>query len=96
MPSLSKTILLIHGLWVTPLCWQPSQRHYKAKGYRVLAPSWPGVRQDVEDLRNNPESLHGVGAGEVIDHFVRIIRSLMPALTALARPWLQPVEPLRP
>jgi pimeloyl-ACP methyl ester carboxylesterase len=40
------TIVLIHGLWLTPRCWERWIPHYEAQGYRVLAPG----RDDVEDV----------------------------------------------
>src|SRR5215204_1199295 len=33
------TILLIHGLWMTPRSWEKWVEHYEEKGYRVLAPA---------------------------------------------------------
>lgn len=41
LSSAPKTIVLIHGLWVTPRSWENFQRRYEARGYRVLAPAWP-------------------------------------------------------
>jgi pimeloyl-ACP methyl ester carboxylesterase len=70
------TIVLIHGLWVTPLSWEPFRQHFERLGYRVLAPAWPGIQGSVADMRRDPSSLNGVGAGEVVAHYARIIRSL--------------------
>ena len=39
---MSRTILFIHGGWVTPLCWDPFVSFFEARGYRYLAPAWPG------------------------------------------------------
>jgi esterase/lipase len=36
------TVVLIHGFWVTPRCWEHWKRHYEAKGYTVLEPANPG------------------------------------------------------
>jgi pimeloyl-ACP methyl ester carboxylesterase len=71
-----KTILLIHGLWVTPLSWEKFQRRYESLGYRVLAPAWPGIGGDVEDMNRDPSGLNGIGIREVIAHYAAIIRSL--------------------
>ncbi len=70
------TIVLIHGLWVTPLSWEPFRRHYERLGYQVLAPAWPGISGSVADMRRDPSGLNGVGAGEVVAHYAQIIRSL--------------------
>ena len=43
-PKAPDTIVLIHGFWVTPRSWEDWIAHYEAKGYRVLAPAYPGSR----------------------------------------------------
>jgi alpha-beta hydrolase superfamily lysophospholipase len=40
-PTAPDTIVLIHGLWVTPRSWEHWIEHYQNKGYRVLAPAYP-------------------------------------------------------
>ncbi|HEX9608390.1 MAG TPA: alpha/beta hydrolase, partial [Gemmatimonadaceae bacterium] len=37
------TIVLIHGLWLTPRSWEGWIDRYRKAGYNVLAPSWPGL-----------------------------------------------------
>jgi pimeloyl-ACP methyl ester carboxylesterase len=76
MKTKSRTIVLVHGLWVTPLSWEPFRRFFEAQGYHVLAPAWPGIRGSVQDMRRDPSSFNGIGAGEVVAHYTRIIRSL--------------------
>ncbi|MEP7219537.1 MAG: alpha/beta hydrolase, partial [Bacteroidota bacterium] len=34
------TIVLIHGLWMTPLCWEHWIAHYEQRGFKVLAPAY--------------------------------------------------------
>ena len=36
------TIVLIHGLWMTPRSWEKWIERYEDKGYRVLAPHTRG------------------------------------------------------
>jgi pimeloyl-ACP methyl ester carboxylesterase len=51
IPSPKSTILLIHGLWMTPSCWEDWGVYYTNVGYTVLAPGWPGVDDlSVEDI----------------------------------------------
>ena len=40
-PSGPDTIVLIHGLWMTPLSWEKWIERFEARGYKVIAPSWP-------------------------------------------------------
>jgi pimeloyl-ACP methyl ester carboxylesterase len=71
-----KTIVLIHGLWVTPRSWDKFKARYSARGYNVLAPAWPGITGDVADMQRDPSSLNGVGIAEVVAHYEAIIRAL--------------------
>src|SRR5918911_980979 len=72
------TIILIHGLWMTPLCWEHWIDRYQQRGFEVLAPAWPGMDGDIEQLRRDTSGIAGRAAGEVIDHFDRIIHALPP------------------
>ena len=49
------TVVLIHGLWMTPRSWEHWVSHYEAKGLTVLTPGYPGFEIEVEALRENPE-----------------------------------------
>jgi alpha-beta hydrolase superfamily lysophospholipase len=70
------TIVLVHGLWVTPLSWEHWIERYSAAGYDVIAPAWPGMDADVEQLRTDTSAFDDVGLTEVIDHYDAIIREL--------------------
>lgn len=72
----SKTILLIHGLWVTPSSWEMFKGYFESRGYNVIASPWPGISQDVAAMRRNPSGLYGIGIEEVVAHYAKIIRSL--------------------
>jgi alpha-beta hydrolase superfamily lysophospholipase len=70
------TIVLIHGLWVTPRSWEEWIAHYEAKGYRVIAPAYPGLEVEVEALRDDPSPIAALTVEGVLDHYDRIIREL--------------------
>src|SRR5262245_59758650 len=72
---MTRTILFIHGGWVTPACWGPFVSFFEARGYRCLAPAWPGKDRSVEAIRADPSPLRGLGIGEIVDHYERIARS---------------------
>ena len=42
-PTSADTIVLIHGLWMTPRSWEHWAARYESQGYTVLAPAWPGM-----------------------------------------------------
>src|SRR5213592_812119 len=70
------TIVLIHGLWLTPLSWEHWIDRYTKRGYKVVAPTWPGMEGGIEDLRRNPDKVAGLGVTEIVDHYDGIVRGL--------------------
>jgi pimeloyl-ACP methyl ester carboxylesterase len=70
------TIVLIHGLWMTPRSWEHWIDRYTERGYRVIAPAWPGLDGEVEQIRRDPSPLAGLSITEIVDHYERIIRGL--------------------
>jgi pimeloyl-ACP methyl ester carboxylesterase len=70
------TIVLINGLWMTALSWENWVKHYSDKGYWVIAPNWPGMDGDIQQLRRDPSSFATLGVTEVVDHYEQIIREL--------------------
>ena len=48
------TVVLIHGLWMTPRSWEQWVPYYEGKGYKVLTPTYPGFEIEVEALREDP------------------------------------------
>jgi pimeloyl-ACP methyl ester carboxylesterase len=75
-PNTKPTIVLIHGLWLTPRSWEGWIDRYQKAGYKVLAPSWPGLEGEVEAIRKDPSPLKGLKLKTVVDHYDRIIRKL--------------------
>ena len=70
------TIVLIPGLWMTALCWEHWVKHYSNKGYCIIARSWPGMEDGIEQLRRDPSSFASLGLKDVADHYEQIIRDL--------------------
>ncbi|MFU8850072.1 alpha/beta hydrolase [Micromonospora sp. SL1-18] len=68
------TIVLIHGLWLTPRSWEHWAERYRARGFQVLAPAWPGLEAEVEELRADPTPIAGQRIADITDHYARIIR----------------------
>src|SRR3977135_3097359 len=70
------TMVLIHGLWLTPRSWEGWIDRYQKAGYNVIAPSWPGLEGEVEAIRKDPSPLKRLKLKTVVDHYERIIRKL--------------------
>src|SRR5215213_118276 len=56
-PTAPDTIVLVHGLWMTPRSWEHWVSYYEAKGYAVLTPTYPGFEVEVEALRADPSPI---------------------------------------
>ena len=76
MNQAMKTIVLIHGLWMTPRSWDLFREFYQRQGYRVFAPAWPRLLNEVDAIRRDPSALAGLGITEIADHYEKFIRSL--------------------
>lgn len=70
------TIVLVHGLWMTPRSWEGWKAHYEEKGYRVLTPAYPGFEIEVEQLRANPDVIAELTVPETVDHLAGVIESV--------------------
>jgi pimeloyl-ACP methyl ester carboxylesterase len=73
---MSRTIVFLHGAWVTAACWERMQPWFEARGYRTLAPSWPGKDRPVEAIRADPSALKGLGISEIVASYEAVIRDL--------------------
>jgi pimeloyl-ACP methyl ester carboxylesterase len=79
MATAPDTIVLIHGLWMTPLAWEHWVTRYEDRGFRVLTPGYPGIGQGEEGLlalREDSSALASVGVREVMDHLTGIVEDL--------------------
>ena len=72
----TNNVVLIHGLWMTPLSLEYWANHYTDRGYSVYAPSWPGMERDVRALRRAPESYADIGFKQIVDHYEKLVIDL--------------------
>jgi pimeloyl-ACP methyl ester carboxylesterase len=75
-PAAPDTIVLIHGLWVTPRSWEHWIEHYEGKGYRVLVPAYPGLEVEVESLNEDPSPIEALTIPGVVEHLEGIVGEL--------------------
>src|SRR5512134_787555 len=79
MPTLSKppdTIVLVHGFWVTPRSWEHWITRYESRGYRVLAPAYPGFEVEVEALNRDPAVIAAATIPGILGKFESIVKEL--------------------
>jgi pimeloyl-ACP methyl ester carboxylesterase len=70
------TIVLIHGFWVTPRSWEHWITHYQGRGFRVLAPGYPGFEVEVEALNADPTPIEQVTVPAIIEHLESVVSEL--------------------
>jgi pimeloyl-ACP methyl ester carboxylesterase len=70
------TIVLVHGFWVTPRSWENWISHYESKGFRVIAPSYPGYEVEVEALNADPTPILNSTVPQIISHYESVLREL--------------------
>ena len=75
-PAAPDTIVLVHGLWVTPRSWEHWIEHYEGRGYNVLAPAYPGLEVEVEALNEDPSPIEALTIPAVVEHLEGIVGEL--------------------
>jgi pimeloyl-ACP methyl ester carboxylesterase len=70
------TIVLVHGFWVTPRSWEDWIARYESKGFRVLAPAYPGFEVEVEALNADPAPVEAATIPSIVSHLESVIRGL--------------------
>ncbi len=72
----SDTVVLVHGLWMTPRSWEKWVTYYQSRGLTVLTPGYPGFDIEVEELRDNPEVIANLTVRDTVDHLARVIEQV--------------------
>ena len=70
------TVVLVHGLWMTPRSWEGWVQHYQEKGLTVVTPAYPGFEVEVEALREDPQVIADLTVPETVDHLAAVITAL--------------------
>lgn len=74
----TKTVVFIHGAWMTPRSWDNFKTRYEAAGYTVLAPAWPHLEglTAAQARKGLPKAFGSMTVGQIADHYEAIIRAL--------------------
>ena len=76
MNATPDTVVLVHGLWMTPRSWETWVDYYTAKGMKVITPGYPGFEIEVEALREDPELIARLTVPETVDHLASVVESV--------------------
>jgi pimeloyl-ACP methyl ester carboxylesterase len=74
----SRTMVFIHGMYMTPRCWERWESYFKDAGYRTIAPAWPEHDAPVAEQRArhpNPR-LGALTLDEVVAQHRDLVRGL--------------------
>ncbi len=74
----SKTIVFIHGMFMTPKAWDKWQAYFKEQGYTTIAPAWPLHDTPLTQQRTTKaqETLGKLTLDEVIESYRKEIKTL--------------------
>jgi pimeloyl-ACP methyl ester carboxylesterase len=73
-----RPVVFVHGMYMTPLCWENWLAYFKVKGWPCSAPAWPGRERSVQSLRQahpDPE-LGKLTLSAVVDHYARLLEAM--------------------
>ena len=74
---MTKTVIFIHGAWMTPASWGGFPTVFESAGFTTSAPAWPYMERPVADLRESPaDELHNLGITDIVDHYAAAIAQL--------------------
>ncbi len=75
MPS---PVVLIHGMFMNPLCWEKWLPYVEGRGRSALAPAWPGHDGSVSELRaRHPDpALGALGLSDIVAEMTRVAAAL--------------------
>src|SRR5690348_14056755 len=76
MPT--KTIVFVHGLFMTFHCWDAWADQYQALGYHCISIPWPGRDKPLQTLKQKPDLdfLAQLSFADVLNHHIDIIEKL--------------------
>ena len=47
----TRTVVFVHGMFMTPLCWADWEKHFQARGFTTIAPAWPEHNKPLDEQR---------------------------------------------
>lgn len=73
---MKKSILFIHGAWLTPAIWTRFAARFSACGYTCTAPAWPLMDRSAEQLRRDPPAgLATLALDTIVAHYERLVHA---------------------
>ena len=74
---MTKTVIFVHGAWLTPKAWDAWRAYFEAAGYQTVAPTWPHMDRPIDALRSSPDpALAKLNVVDIVDHYAAEIAKL--------------------
>jgi pimeloyl-ACP methyl ester carboxylesterase len=73
---MSTPVVFVHGLWLHSSSWGPWIELFNKNGYEAVAFDWPGDGATVDEARESPDSVAGVGIDDIVSGYARAIGDL--------------------
>jgi hypothetical protein len=70
-----------------PRSWEKWVERYESRGYRVLAPAYPGLEVEVEALREDPSPIEALTVPAIVEHLEGTIGELERPRSSWATRW---------
>ena len=70
------TVVLLHGLWLSPTSWDPWRAYFEGRGFPTLAPKWPGDARAHAEAPIPSADRHVPSVSEAFMAFAREISKL--------------------
>lgn len=73
-----KTVLFIHGMFMTPACWDNWEPFFKKHGFKTLAPAWPEHEKPIAEQRaaHPNAALAKLTLTDLVNHYRAIIQKM--------------------
>ncbi len=72
-----RTVVFIHGAWLTSAAWDRFIDRYSACGYACIAPAWPWLDRPVQQLREHPPAAFATSSiASIVAYYETLIRAL--------------------
>jgi pimeloyl-ACP methyl ester carboxylesterase len=75
---MARTVVFIHGMFMTARCWRAWQQRFEARGCKTLAPAWPHHDGEPAAIRaRHPDAALGaLTLEQVVEHHVQLLATL--------------------
>ena len=75
---MSKSVVFVHGAWMTPATWQSWRERFEAQGYMTTAPAWPYVPESPAEIpvAGLDPAFGRLGIGEIVERYARSIEGM--------------------